>query len=153
MKDHPTYSEQRSMRHRASLTQGEIGIIMDRVDEYLTLQPVLRAMQSTTGSTTVDLNELDRRLRRLRQMRAPLFVVGGYAPGDLLRRLLNLPIALFGHKQRSFNDELLSTLDIALEALRDLQLQVGRHDQELREMRATLSRSHLLSDSSSDTGE
>jgi hypothetical protein len=78
-----------------------------------------------------ELETLDARIRRLRQMRAPLFVVSGWRPQEILRRALNLPIAALGYKQRRFNEELLDTLEVALDVIADLRQHLERQEQEL----------------------
>lgn len=109
------------------LSQDDLARLMARVDEQL----ALGALRPAADIPSPALDDLAARVGRLRQMRAPLLAVSGRGPAALLRRLVNVPLLLVGFKQRSFNQELLEALDVAIDLLRAQQA-------ELAELRAAL---------------
>lgn len=127
---------------RPGLSRQELADIMRGVDENLARLPIRQPAHSLPDGADEelpplpDLEDLEQRVRKLRQMRAPLFVVQGWRPPDLVRRLLNLPIAALSYKQRRFNEELLDALDMTLDALRDLRLYAERQELEIRSLKA-----------------
>jgi hypothetical protein len=126
------------MTHRPpELKSAELADIMQAVDAHLAdhaPRVATQASQSTLPPLP-ELETLDARIRRLRQMRAPLFVVSGWRPQEIVRRALNLPIAALGYKQRRFNEELLDTLEVALDVIADLRQHIERQQQELESLK------------------
>ena len=112
---------------QATLNDKELAQILQRVDENLELRAVLQqanntpVQPATTPAQLLDLGEMARHLQELHYNQAPLFVLKGSRWQQFLRRLINLPIRLFGHKQLSFNRELLAALDALLAQLHGLQ--------------------------------
>ncbi|MEN9938090.1 MAG: hypothetical protein RLZZ387_4669 [Chloroflexota bacterium] len=124
-------------RRGGEIGTDELDLIMLHVDEYTARGP--RPPSEAVGEEPPGLEDLGQRLQRLRQMRAPLFVVSGWRPADLARRLLNLPIMVLSYKQKHFNDELLDALDATLDALRDTHALVEQQTRELKSLRAAVS--------------
>jgi hypothetical protein len=111
---------------QATLSDKELEQILQRIDENLELRSVLNhrgsaSAQPETMPATLELGEIARHLQELHYNQAPLFVIKGNRWRQFLRRLINLPIRFFGHKQLSFNRELLAALDALLAQLYSLQ--------------------------------
>lgn len=125
-------------RRPPELSGQELAQMMRAVDERLAEQLPAPGAPPVAGvlPPLPALEVLDARVRRLRQMRAPLFAVSGWRPSELLRRALNLPIAAFGYKQRRFNEELVDALELALDVIADLRLHLERQEQEIRALRS-----------------
>jgi hypothetical protein len=130
----------------SNLNQVELEQILQRIDENLALRPILRHQDTDpAGASTAsppslpDLGEFAMLLQRLRMMRAPLFVVKGSDPRNQLKRLLNLPIRVFGRRQTRFNNELLDALTALLTDMQGIyehaeyQLQRARVAEQLQD--------------------
>jgi hypothetical protein len=100
------------------LSLDELEHILQRVDENLTMSPVLsEAHEEIDSSTILPISDLFGRLQELKQMRAPLFVIKGRDVRNQLKRLLNLPIRVLGHKQIRFNRDILELLTLLVTSL------------------------------------
>jgi hypothetical protein len=103
---------------QAHLSLDELEHILQRVDENLTMSPVLRESHEEVDSSTIlPISDLFGRLQELNQMRAPLFVIKGRDVRNQLKRLLNLPIRVLGHKQIRFNRDILELLTLLVTSL------------------------------------
>ena len=122
------------------LEQDALEQILQRIDENLALRPLLQQPPHHQESTELvsppclpDLSHVPFRLRRMREIQAPIFLTQGGGLVTLIKRLLNLPIRLFGHKQIGFNRDLLDVLDMMIVRLQTLddfalyQAQIGEH--------------------------
>lgn len=115
---------------------GVLEHILRRIDENLAWSPQLE-VEAAPEHATVPMIELIWRLQNLQLMQAPLFVVKGRGWRDQLKRIANLPIRLFGHKQISFNHELLELLELWLNTLQQQQLtadQLARQAERIRDL-------------------
>lgn len=111
----------------AQLDPAELERILRRIDENLAHAPLLPAAGApvaTAGEPLADLGDLPERIQELHRMQAPLFVVQGRLLPRLAKRLLNLPIRVFGYKQRSFNRTLVDTLGMLLGQIHELRQHV-----------------------------
>ena len=100
------------------LPSDELGHILQRVDENLTMSPLLQETNEDVGSSIVlPLSDIFGRLHELKQMRAPLFVIKGRDIRNQIKRLLNIPIRVVNHKQIRFNRDLLELLTLLMTAL------------------------------------
>ena len=117
----------------ANLAQDELEYILRRIDENLALRPLFRqrvddAMAVTPPNTPPvlpDLGDLSWHVQELHHMQAPLFVIKGRDMRNQLKRLLNLPIRIFGHKQVRFNRELLEVVGLISAQLEGLHWQAA----------------------------
>lgn len=91
------------------LRRDELEQILREIDANLAQHAVARG--PAASATAAALPGLALRVQELRRLQAPLFLAQGYGPRALLRRLLNLPIRVFGRKQIVFNRELLALLE------------------------------------------
>ena len=114
----------------AGLDHKELARILQRIDEQLELHSLYRAQQVQHSKPMNQIGEppplpnftdLRNQIHVMRQSRAPLFVVEGSLSRRIVRRLLNLPIKLFGHKQIQFHRDLFQTVDLLLQALVNLR--------------------------------
>jgi hypothetical protein len=100
------------------LPSDELGHILQRVDENLTMSPLLhKPHEDIDSSMVLPISDLFGRLHELKQMRAPLFVIKGRDIRNQLKRLLNIPIRVLNHKQIRFNRDLLELLTLLMAAL------------------------------------
>jgi hypothetical protein len=99
----------------ADLPPDELEQILYRIEENLAFRQILKTQASALETVPLfpipSLADFESRLQQLKALKAPLFrpeeTQGGSA---LARRILNLPLRLFGFKQQQFNDELLALL-------------------------------------------
>lgn len=105
----------------AGLEPAELEDILRRLDENLSLRSALRDPGPATAPggaderpVPADMDAIGRRIQALRELRAPLFVLGGPVLSRVAA-LCNAPMRLLLRKQVQFNEELLGVLD----ALRD----------------------------------
>ena len=103
----------------ADLPQREINDILRRADEHLEQHPLLHA----SSLSSVPIADLSWRLQNLYFMQAPLFVIKGNSLKEQIKRVLNLPIRVFGYKQIRFNHELLELVGLMLVQLQEIRLQ------------------------------
>ena len=103
----------------ADLPEAELEQILQRVDENLEFRSMLRehgpassspGEGSRTGPVREEMNPHRQRVRALRSMQAPLFVLGGFFLSRIAW-LCNLPIRVIGRKQIRFNAELLDAIE------------------------------------------
>jgi hypothetical protein len=118
---------------QATLSDKELEQILQRIDENLELRSVLKRGGSAealpaAAPATLELGEIARHLQELHYNQAPLFVIKGSRWQQFLRRLVNMPIRLFGHKQLSFNRELLAALDALMAQLYSLRQLAEQQD-------------------------
>ncbi|HKZ87509.1 MAG TPA: hypothetical protein VJ793_28110 [Anaerolineae bacterium] len=114
-----------------AVLKSDLEEILRRLDENLARRPVVPERQMD------DLNSLSHRVQSLYFMQAPLFAVKERGPWGWLKRLLNLPIRLFGHKQIRFNRETLEVIRSMLAYLQALEAQakeMARLDRELNQL-------------------
>jgi predicted SAM-dependent methyltransferase len=104
---------------RASLPPQEVEAILRRIDENLALRPLLANELSPSTVNGVDLPpppgvpeapNLQWHVEEVKRRDAPFFFTGGTGLARWVRRLLNLPIKVFGRKQAYFNREILAAL-------------------------------------------
>jgi predicted SAM-dependent methyltransferase len=120
-----------------ALDQDELERILQRIDENLALRPLLHNQLDDPASAEIagappplpSVADVPSRLHRLHMMRAPLFAIKGRSLRDQLKRLLNLPIRLFGHRQTRFNQELLELLGLLHTQLQGLYQHAEYHAQ------------------------
>lgn len=100
----------------AGLDPAELEDILRRLDENLRLRSMVRE-RPTAGfesgaapAVPADLEDLQRRIQALRELRAPLLVLGGPVLSGIAR-LCNIPLRLLLRKQIRFNEDLMSILD------------------------------------------
>lgn len=114
----------------AGLDHKELARILQRIDEQLELRPLYRAQLVDHGEPMTQTGEppplpnftdLRNQIHIMRQSRAPLFVVEGSLSRRIVRRLLNLPIKVFGRKQIQFHRDLFQIIDLLLQALVNLR--------------------------------
>ncbi len=105
----------------ANLSQQEINDILRRADKHLEQHPLL-SVSSLSSATIADLSW---RLQNLYFMQAPLFLVKGNSLREQIKRILNLPIRVFGYKQIRFNHELLELVGLMLIQIQEISLQAG----------------------------
>lgn len=91
----------------ADLPPGEVERILKRIEENLAFRKVLKDAGSpaTEPPPLPPVAGFDERHQRLRRLNAPFFVPEGSGLSALFRRLLNLPLRVFGHKQAQFNEQ------------------------------------------------
>jgi len=133
----------------ADLPQHEINDILRRADEHLEQHPLLHAPSLLSAPIT----DLSWKLQNLYFMQAPLFVVKGNGLREQIKRILNLPIRVFGYKQIRFNHELLELVGLMLVQLQEIRLQAESsiHINQVGEQRQdTLQMSSRPHDSSGD---
>jgi predicted nucleic acid-binding Zn-ribbon protein len=109
--------------------------ILRRIDENLELRPLLLASDSAATQPRSDedlvlaplpeMTDLSGRIHAVRSFNAPYFLVQERGLRGFVKRLINLPLRLFGYKQALFNSHALDML-----ALIALQLQALRHRSE-----------------------
>jgi predicted SAM-dependent methyltransferase len=115
----------------ASLDSEELEHILRRIDENLALRPIFHEQAGHTGASGFadaapilpDWGDLSTRLQSLHSMQAPLFVITGRNLQNQAKRLLNLPIQIFGRKQVRFNHELVDALELILSQIQGLRQQ------------------------------
>jgi hypothetical protein len=138
-----------------ALSYEQIQQILVRSDENLRRDPIYRQPASITAQPSGEMpnpaaamSELHHRLKELYAMEAPLFVIKGNDFANQLRRVLNLPIRLFGSKQVRFNHEVLETIELLVVQLHlihqltitteDLQRVVKQLEEELTAQAKTI---------------
>jgi hypothetical protein len=122
----------------------ELQEILRRIDENLELRPLLHAAAPSAGAASdaglglgptpplPDLVDVPERLQRLRVLRAPYFLTAGGGPGAWLKKLLNLPLRLYGVKQHLHNQVQLDAVDLLLDQVRALRQRAEYDDQRAR---------------------
>lgn len=96
----------------SDLDSKEVEDILKRIDDHIARR--LAAAEIVPEKVSValpDTSVLDHHLYEVRRSTAPLFAVTGRHPKQILRRILNLPIRVFGHKQRHFNREMVALIE------------------------------------------
>ena len=97
---------------RSYLDPKEIENILKLIDDHLARRLANVGFNPSSVSTQIpDTLALDYHLYELRRSTAPLFAVTGRNPKQTLRRILNIPIRVFGHKQHHFNRELVALME------------------------------------------
>jgi SAM-dependent methyltransferase len=117
----------------AELPAGELDRILQRIEENIDIRAALWGEADSTGvsverlsqSISASLIDTETLVQRLdaNYGTAPLYSISGRGLRSLVKRLLNLPIRVFGRRQRGFNRELITLLTQAPRtqlALRDL---------------------------------
>jgi ubiquinone/menaquinone biosynthesis C-methylase UbiE len=104
----------------AELPAGELDRILQRIEENIELRRALSGgepgAQSDTErlsqSVSASLRDFEVLLQRLdaNYGTAPLYQVSGRGLRSFIKRMLNLPLRVFGRRQRGFNRELLTLL-------------------------------------------
>jgi LPS sulfotransferase NodH/predicted SAM-dependent methyltransferase/carbonic anhydrase/acetyltransferase-like protein (isoleucine patch superfamily) len=96
----------------SDLDSKEIEDILKRIDDHIARRlDVAEVEPAKVLAELPDTSALDHHLYEVRRSTAPLFAVTGRHPKQILRRTLNLPIRVFGHKQRHFNRELVALVE------------------------------------------
>jgi len=96
----------------SDLDSKEIEDILKRIDDHIARRLAVAEVEPAMVSAELpDTSALDHHLYEVRRSTAPLFAVTGRHPRQILRRILNLPIRVFGHKQRHFNRELVALVE------------------------------------------
>jgi len=96
----------------SDLDSKEIEDILKRIDDHIARRlDVAEVEPAKVLAELLDTSALDHHLYEVRRSTAPLFAVTGRHPKQILRRTLNLPIRVFGHKQRHFNRELVALVE------------------------------------------
>ncbi len=96
----------------SNLDSKEIEDILKRIDDHIARRLAVAEVEPAMVSAELpDISALDHHLYEVRRSTAPLFAVTGRHPKQILRRILNLPIRVFGHKQRHFNRELVALIE------------------------------------------
>jgi LPS sulfotransferase NodH/acetyltransferase-like isoleucine patch superfamily enzyme/predicted SAM-dependent methyltransferase len=96
----------------SDLDSKEIEDILERIDDHIARRlDVAEVEPAKVLAELPDTSALDHHLYEVRRSTAPLFAVTGRHPKQILRRTLNLPIRVFGHKQRHFNRELVALVE------------------------------------------
>jgi len=96
----------------SDLDSKEIEDILKRIDDHIARRlDVAEVEPAKVLAELPDTSALDYHLYEVRRSTAPLFAVTGRHPKQILRRTLNLPIRVFGHKQRHFNRELVALVE------------------------------------------
>lgn len=110
-----------------NLDQTEIREILERIEENLVFRQVLKEQSCQTEPcehmppiAAPSLFELEGHLQYLNALKAPLFVPAGRVWERSLKRLLNLPVRLFGYVQNLFNQRLLMLLSELMNVLQTL---------------------------------
>ncbi len=118
----------RGTAFRIRLPDDELETVLQRVEENLALRPVLDP-EPPAAEPEGPFDGLRARLAALRALRAPYFVLGGRVPGAVAA-VLNLPLRVFGRKQRRFNEDLLRLLEqwLALHADAEQEGRMRRRD-------------------------
>ena len=132
----------------AELNPAELEEILRRIDENLALRPILPGQPTgesgleTAAPPLPGWPDLAWRLQEIRQRQSPYFVVNGPDLANQLRRLLNLPLRVFGRKQAYFNGEALDVLGEIVAQLQALRAQAEYHArvaQDLAQLRERVS--------------
>lgn len=89
------------------LSEKEIADLMYLLDGYL-VDILFRSEMENDLYT--ELKNLENRIQDIRHLSAPLFFEGK-GLGGIARRILNIPIRIFGRKQRAYNSDLLDLLE------------------------------------------
>lgn len=120
----------------------ELQEILRRIDENLELRPLLRDMAPLGEALSdeapgappglPDLVDLPERLQRLRALRAPYFLTAGNGIGAWVKRLLNLPLRIYGFKQHLHNQIQVDAVDLLFDQVRALRQRVDYDDQRAR---------------------
>lgn len=117
---------------QANMPPQEIEEILRRIDENLALRPLLANEPSVSPASGADLlpppglpeaANLQWHIEEVKRRDAPFFFTGGTGPARWARRLLNLPIKVFGRKQAYFNREILAALSQMASQLTHLRRQ------------------------------
>jgi predicted SAM-dependent methyltransferase len=111
----------------SNLKPEEVEEILRRIDENLALGPIIagnsnrmEAANLGESPTLPDLPNLLGKLQEVRQAEAPFFVIKGQWLHRLMRRVLNLPMRVFGQKQAFFSREVLDLLHLMTSQLQNL---------------------------------
>ena len=141
---------------RAELPDGELERILQRIEENLAFRRVLKDGSGPRLEVPAPppLAAFDERHQRLRRLGAPFFAPEGRGLAALGRRLLNLPLRVFGHKQVQFNEQMIdlttqlaASLHQSLTEQRNALLALSK---EVQELRAELRRGDRPGDEPSD---
>src|SRR5262245_50351688 len=98
------------------LPPDELEHILSRIEENLAFRQILKKSTKSSGSSRFSpvpsIDSLETRLQALEALKAPLFrPEESQGVGVWFRRILNLPLRLFGYKQSQFNTNLLALIE------------------------------------------
>lgn len=116
-----------------TLSPQDLEEILGRIDENLELRPLLAAGEPIAADSDEevalaplpDLGDLSGRIHSVRSFNAPYFLIHESGLRGWLKRLVNLPLRVFGYKQALFNSHVLDMLDLLA-----IQVQALRHRSE-----------------------
>jgi predicted SAM-dependent methyltransferase len=134
---------------QTSLPPEEVEQILRRIDENLALRPLFHEQGEQAESPAIgspppfpNFAGMFQRIQALQGMQAPFFAIKGHALQRLVRRGLNAPIKVFGHKQASFNRDLLDAVNALVTQLQGLRQQAEYQRQIVGSTAANAKKAH-----------
>jgi hypothetical protein len=132
-----------------SLSPDALEQLLQRIDENLELRPLLLADDRPTErvdeelmlAALPDMGDISARLHSVRAFNAPYFLTRETGLRGLLKKILNLPLRVFGYKQAVFNGhalDILEALAIQAHALRHRSEQLAMEARQQRRWLHTL---------------
>ena len=152
--DYTMTSHQEAFFSSSDFNPEEVNDILERIDQNLATRMAARAPDPQTAPSTLpvlpDTSALDHHFREVKRSTAPLFTVTGRSPKQLLRRVLNMPIKVFGYKQRHFNGELIHLLEHMVAQIYSLRGAFGQIKDLHEQIRSLSAQVHMAISESQD---